>query len=46
MPPFQPQFPHKIPERNVTAMLDYRLYKTYFPVWALGKYLANRAATS
>ena len=29
-----------------TAMLDYRLYKTYFPVWALGKYLANRAATS
>ncbi|MFO0572524.1 MAG: prenyltransferase/squalene oxidase repeat-containing protein [Polyangia bacterium] len=22
-----------------TAMLDYRLYKSYFPVWALGRYL-------
>lgn len=28
---FQPQFPHKIPERNVTAMLDYRV-RTFLTV--------------
>ena len=31
MPPFQPQFPHKILERNVTAMLDYRV-RTFLTV--------------
>ena len=24
-----------------TAMLDYRLYKDYFPAWALGQYVAG-----
>lgn len=28
-----------------TALLDYRLYKTYFPVWALGQYETFRKRT-
>lgn len=28
-----------------SAMLDYRLYKSYFPVWALARYAASSAAT-
>lgn len=27
-----------------TALLDYRLYRTYFPVWALARYARHRAA--
>jgi lanosterol synthase len=26
-----------------TAMLDYRLYRSYFPAWALARYTATRA---
>jgi lanosterol synthase len=29
-----------------TALLDYELYKSYFPVWALAQYEARRAARS
>jgi 2,3-oxidosqualene cyclase len=29
-----------------TAMLDYRLYASYFPAWALGRYAASLVTTS
>jgi lanosterol synthase len=28
-----------------SAMLDYRLYKTYFPVWALARHAALRQSS-